>query len=103
VILLDTNIISETFKPLPEPKVAAWMASVPMDDLFVSSVTKAEMLYGVALLPDGNRKQALASVIERFLRDLLNPVESFDERDAVEYARFRQAHFADHRRRHRRV
>ena len=63
------------------------MVSVPMDDLFVSSVTKAEMLYGVALLPDGNRKQALASVIERFLRELLNPVESFDERDAVEYAR----------------
>ena len=87
-ILLDTNVISETFKPQPEVKVASWLASIPIDQLFVSSITKAELLYGLALLPDGKRKEALATVIEEFLeRWVANPIESFDERDAVAYAR----------------
>ena len=46
------------------------------------------MLYGVALMPDGSRKRDLTLVIQAFLEDyLVNPIESFDEHDAVEYAR----------------
>ena len=92
MILLDTNVISETFKPKPEPKVAGWLASIPIEMLFVSSITKAEMLYGVALMPDGSRKRDLTLVIQAFLEDyLVNPIESFDEHDAVEYARISAA------------
>jgi toxin FitB len=88
VILLDTNVISETFRPKPEPKVASWLAAIPIENLFVSSITKAEMLYGVALMPDGSRKRGLTLVIQAFLEDyIVNPIESFDEHDAVEYAR----------------
>jgi predicted nucleic acid-binding protein len=88
VILLDTNVISEAFKARPEPRVADWLASVPIEHLFVSSISKAEMLYGLALMSDGARKQALASVIQEFLKHcIVNPITSFGERDAVEYAR----------------
>src|SRR5262245_994088 len=87
-ILLDTNVISETFKPRPEPAVASWLISIPIDQLFVSSITKAELLYGIALLPDGKRKQALADVVQEFLENrLANAIASFDEYDAVAYAR----------------
>ncbi|TKT82570.1 type II toxin-antitoxin system VapC family toxin [Aquamicrobium sp. LC103] len=88
MILLDTNVISETFRPHPEPKVAKWLSSVPIEDLFVSSITTAELLYGMAILPDGRRKLELANVIERFLTEkIVNPIQSFDAHDASAYAR----------------
>jgi len=88
MILLDTNVISETFKPTPATNVATWLSSTPIERLFVSSITKAELLYAVALLPDGKRKQALSEVIQKFLEDrIVNPIESFDQDDAVAYAR----------------
>jgi predicted nucleic acid-binding protein len=88
MFLLDTNVISETFKPLPDGRVSAWMQSTPIEQMFVSSITKAELLYGLALLPDGKKKQTLASVIQAFLETrIVNPVESFGEDDAVVYAR----------------
>lgn len=87
-ILLDTNVISETLKPEPEPTVAKWLHSIPIGRLFVSSITKAELLYGLALLPNGKRKETLATIIKEFLDNrIVNPIESFDEDDAVAYAR----------------
>jgi toxin FitB len=87
MILLDTNVISETYKPHPEMRVANWLLKVPIESLFVSSVTTAELLYGAAILPEGRRKQELSGVIHRFLTErIVNPVQPFDERDAAAYA-----------------
>jgi toxin FitB len=87
MIVLDTNVISETFKPWPDKRVGEWLVTVPAEQLFVTSVTKAELLYGLALMPDGNRKRTLASVIGAFFGlTVLNPVAGFGEQEALSYA-----------------
>ncbi len=50
--LLDTNIISELRKPGPEPKVISFVASAPLDDLYVSIVTLAEIRFGIESVKD---------------------------------------------------
>jgi toxin FitB len=48
--LLDTNILSEIRRPRPQPKVLAFIASNPLDELYVSIVTLAELRFGIELL-----------------------------------------------------
>ena len=57
--LLDTNIISELRRPKPEPKVAEFIRSQPLEGLFVSIVTFAEIRFGIELLPDATRRSNL--------------------------------------------
>lgn len=59
MIVLDTNVLSEAMKPAPAPAVASWMARQNAGDLFTSAVAEAEILLGIAILPDGRRKQDL--------------------------------------------
>lgn len=58
--LLDTNIVSEMMRPLPDPHVMAWLDQAEPGSLFLSSITVAEILVGIALLPTGSRRQSLA-------------------------------------------
>jgi toxin FitB len=53
--LLDTNILSELRRPQPEAKVLAFVAAQPLERLFVSSVTFAEIRFGIELLADPHR------------------------------------------------
>jgi predicted nucleic acid-binding protein len=88
MIILDTNVISETFRPVPDLAVAGWLRDQPRSRVFVTSVNKAELLTGLALMGDGRRKQALAYAIERFFEEsLVTPVLGFEETAAVQYAR----------------
>lgn len=88
MIILDTNVISETFRPVPDRAVAGWLREQPLNQVFVTSVNKAELLTGLALMSDGKRKQALADVIERFFEEsLMTPVLGFEEDAAIQYAR----------------
>jgi toxin FitB len=57
--LLDTNIISELRRPKPEPKVTEFIRSQPLEWLFVSIVTFAEIRFGIELLPDVTRRSDL--------------------------------------------
>ncbi len=57
--LLDTNIISELRRPKPEPKVTEFVRSQPLEGLFVSIVTFAEIRFGIELLPDATRRSDL--------------------------------------------
>ena len=57
--LLDTNILSELRRPKPEPKVVAFVAAQPLESLYVSSVTLAEIRFGIELLSDVGRRAAL--------------------------------------------
>lgn len=63
MIVLDTNVISEIFRPSPEPRVVEWLVSLT-GDVAITSVTLAELLAGVRRLPEGRRKDALARGIE---------------------------------------
>ena len=57
--LLDTNVLSELRRPKPEPKVQAFVAGLPLDGMFVSSVTLAEIRFGIELVADVHRRTAL--------------------------------------------
>jgi len=57
--LLDTNILSELRRPKPEPKVVAFITGQPLDRLFVSAVTFAEIRFGIELVPEATRRAEL--------------------------------------------
>jgi len=63
VIVLDTNVISEIFRPSPEARVVEWLASLT-GDVAITAVTLAELLAGVRRLPNGRRKDELTKRIE---------------------------------------
>lgn len=64
MIVLDTNVISEAMKPHPDPAVQAWLNEQVADTLYLSSVTLAELLFGVGALPAGKRKDSLTAAID---------------------------------------
>ena len=57
--LLDTNILSELRRPKPEQKVVAFVASCPLDQLYISAVTLAEIRFGIELVGEPNRRADL--------------------------------------------
>ena len=57
--LLDTNVLSELRRPKPEPKVLAFVAARPLEQVYVSAVTFAEIRFGIELLPDASRRAEL--------------------------------------------
>jgi toxin FitB len=87
MIVLDTNVVSELMKSHPSRGVLAWLSAQRRDDLFTTTVTMAEILYGVELLPKGKRRdQLLRQAEDTFAEDFGSRVLSFDERAAYEYA-----------------
>ena len=87
MIVLDTNVLSETLKPLPNAAVVAWMAAQPRSTLFTTTVVEAEILYGVAVLADGARKTQVQAVLKAiFTEDLSGQVIPFDRDCAEAYA-----------------
>jgi len=84
--VLDTNVLSELVRPLPSPEVVRWMAAQPNSSLFATSVTQAEMLYGIELMPKGKRRAALQAEVEgMFAEDFQNRILPFDADAAREY------------------
>jgi len=59
VIVLDTNVISELMRPQPHPQVLAWVDGLDPARVANTAMNEAEILYGIARLPDGRRKQGL--------------------------------------------
>ncbi|MGZ5826861.1 MAG: PIN domain-containing protein [Croceibacterium sp.] len=59
-LLLDTNVLSEVQRPVPEPKVLEWLDAVDEDRVFISVASIAELRRGIALMNDGRRRAALA-------------------------------------------
>ncbi len=57
--LLDTNILSELRRPKPEQKVVAFVAGCPLDQLYISAVTVAEIRFGIELVSEPNRRADL--------------------------------------------
>lgn len=67
MILLDTNVVSEPLRPVPDSRVIAWLDDQPLETLYLSAMTLAEMRAGVALMPAGQRRDRLHDYIERDL------------------------------------
>jgi predicted nucleic acid-binding protein len=87
MIVLDTNVLSETLRPKPSVNVLIWMRSEPVSSLFTTTITEAELLYGIALLAPGKRRQSLEAVVGLiFTDDLAGRILPFDSAAAREYA-----------------
>ena len=87
-MILDTDILSEAVKPSPSAKVLHWLAAQERQRVFTTAITKAEMLYGVELLPAGKRRTSLYSVINNiFEREFAGRVLAFDEIAAQIFAK----------------
>lgn len=64
MILLDTNVISEPWKPAPEEQVVAWLNAQAIETLFLSAITVAELRFGIAAMPLGKRQNILRDRLE---------------------------------------
>ena len=87
MIVLDTNVLSELMRANPDENVLAWLDAQNMQDLQTTSITVAELFYGVARLPHGRRKSSLRGAIESmFEGELAGKVLPFDDHCARQYA-----------------
>jgi predicted nucleic acid-binding protein len=78
MIVLDTNVVSEAMKPEPHPSVRAWLNDQAAETLFLSSVTLAELLFGIAVLPAGKRKGMLAKALDGLMGLFRDRILPFD-------------------------
>ena len=88
MIIMDTNVVSEAMKPQPqpEPAVRAWLNANGAETLFLTSVTLAELLFGISALPAGKRKDMLAQALGGLLDLFTGRVLPFDAAAAQQYA-----------------
>lgn len=87
MILVDTNVISETLRQQPDPAVVRWMDAQLIETLYLSAVTVAELRYGIAVLPEGRRRQVLHSGLEQSVLLLFEGrILPFDGATAESYA-----------------
>ena len=79
MILLDTNVVSEPLRSAPEARVIDWIDAQPLETLYLSAMTVAELRAGVALLPAGKRRAVLHESLEkRVLPMFVGRVVPFD-------------------------
>jgi predicted nucleic acid-binding protein len=87
LIVLDTNVLSELFRPAPSGNVVTWLQAQPANTLFITSVTEAELRYGVGLVPEGRRKVLLSEKVDLVLgEDFGGRILAFDSAAAKAFA-----------------
>jgi toxin FitB len=87
MLILDTNVISELMNPQGSQTVKSWVNSQSRERLFTTTITKAEILYGIAILPEGNRKQRLQDAAHIvFNEEFFNQLLVFDSESAENFA-----------------
>jgi predicted nucleic acid-binding protein len=83
MMVLDTNVLSETLRPSPSDVVLRWLASQEPTSVFITTITQAEVLYGVEVLAAGKRRMRLLAAIENlFASEFQGRILSFDEDSA---------------------
>lgn len=87
MIILDANVVSELLRAAPAPAVEAWLAAQDGAEVYFTSVSEAELRRGVAILPAGRRRDALAEAVEGILaEDFRSRILPFDSAAARAYA-----------------
>lgn len=86
MIVLDTNVVSEAMKPAPHPAVRTWLNDQAAETLYLSSVTLAQLLFGIRALPTGKRKDMLAQALDGLMNLFRDRVLPFDTDAASHYA-----------------
>lgn len=87
MIVLDTNVISELMRAEPHNAVLEWLTRQPIAGLFTTTITQAEILYGLALLPEGKRRDGLRDAAHAmFEEDFAGRILPFDTDAALAYS-----------------
>jgi toxin FitB len=87
MIVLDTNILSEAMSTSPAAVVHQWLSLQANDDLFTTSISMAEILQGIELLPEGKRRSGLLGAAQSMFADLFpGRILTFDEAAARAFA-----------------
>ena len=83
MIILDTNVLSELMRPKPSLRVSGWIAKQSATELFTTSITEAEIFFGIELLAEGKRREGLLRAAEdMFAEDLGGRVFGFESEAA---------------------
>jgi toxin FitB len=92
MILLDTNVASELMRPEPSAAVESWVGAQPAAGMFISGITEAELRYGLAPLPDGQRQRRLLAQAEAMLaEEFAGRILPFDSAAASAYVARRRS------------
>jgi hypothetical protein len=87
VIVLDTNVLSELLRPSPSPAVEQWLSNQSATSVFITTITKSEIVYGLRILPKGKRRDTLEAAMGAiFSEDFGGRTLPFDEAAAERYA-----------------
>lgn len=87
MIILDTNVVSEIMKSEPKQAVASWLDSQSLKSLYITTISVMELRYGVELLPEGKRKNALWEVLDFTIYRLFDDrILNFDRKAAEKAA-----------------
>ena len=85
MIILDTNVLSEAMNPSAHAAVSAWLNEQVPETLYLTSISLAEILFGIGNLPAGRRKDALTGTLDAVLQLFAPRVLSFDAHAARHY------------------
>ena len=92
MIVLDTNVLSELMRPKPATTVAKWVATQSAASLFTTTITQAEILHGVLLLPEGRRRDTIGAAADAmFEEDFAGRILPFGSHAAHAYAQIAAA------------
>ena len=101
MFVLDTNILSAIMSARPSPEVAAWIAGQPEDALFTTTICQAEILAGLAVMPEGRRRVALETAARAIFADDFNgrvlPFDAAAARDRPRHQGARSGRECAHR------
>jgi len=87
MILVDTNVLSELMRPTPDKRVLDWMDGLQSGDIGLTSISVAEVLYGIGSLAEGKKKQRLLDAAATMFDEYFTGrIFAFDQLAAVEYA-----------------
>ena len=86
MIIVDTNVASELMRPAPSERVQDWLREQPVEDLYTSAITVAEIRYGIERLPEGTRKVDLRAAAIEIFGAFADRVLAFDAAAAEQYS-----------------
>ena len=70
MIILDTNVVSELMRPAPERMLLRWFSGQAAEDLHVTAITMAEILYGIELISSSRRRDVVRAGAEKMFGDV---------------------------------
>lgn len=85
-VILDTNVVSELMRATPDVTVVQWVGAVAPESVYTTSVTVAEVRFGIARLPNGRRRDLLLDTADAVFESLRDRVLAFDTTAANHYA-----------------